>query len=216
MTPTTTQRAAERVGEKVRAPGGRERTTSERNPGHHNPAHRGALIGPGTLLGIGLGGFADGILFHQILQWHNMLSSVVAPTDLVAMKYNIAWDGLFHAFTWVMTVVGLALLWRAGERANVPWSTRTFLGSLLLGWGLFNLVEGIIDHQILGLHHVHPGENQLGWDLAFLVFGALSMALGWTLIRMGRQDATPRGGGYEPAPPMDANVPRHVTRDLGA
>ena len=61
--------------------------------------HHGALIAAATLLGIGLGGFADGILLHQILQWHNMLSSRVAPTDLIAMKYNMVWDGLFHAFT---------------------------------------------------------------------------------------------------------------------
>jgi uncharacterized membrane protein len=30
---------------------------------------------PGILLGIGLGGFVDGIVLHQILQWHHMLTS---------------------------------------------------------------------------------------------------------------------------------------------
>ena len=25
---------------------------------------------------------------------------------------------------------------------------------LLVGWGAFNLVEGTIDHEILGIHHV--------------------------------------------------------------
>jgi len=155
--------------------------------------HRGALIAPGTLLGIGLGGFIDGIVFHQILQWHNMLSSRIVPVDLVTMKYNMVWDGLFHAFTWIMTAVGLALLWRAGQRSDVPWSTRTFVGSLALGWGLFNVVEGIIDHQILGIHHVHPGTDQLAWDLGFLLFGALLSAIGWGLIRAGRSDDAPRG-----------------------
>jgi len=160
--------------------------------------HRGALIAAGTLLGIGLGGFVDGIVLHQILQWHNMLSSVVVPTDLVAMKYNMVWDGLFHAFTWIMTAVGLALLWRAGQKTNVPWSTHTFVGSLSLGWGLFNVVEGIIDHQILGIHHVHPGANQLAWDIGFLIFGALLVVGGWGLIRMGCRDVTPRGVRHEP------------------
>jgi len=155
--------------------------------------HRGALITPGTLLGIGLGGFIDGIVFHQILQWHNMLSSRIVPVDLVTMKYNMVWDGLFHAFTWVMTAVGLAMLWRAGQRSDVPWSTRTFVGSLALGWGLFNVVEGIIDHHILGIHHVHPGDGQLAWDVAFLVFGALLIAGGWGLIQAGRSDDAPRG-----------------------
>lgn len=157
-------------------------------------AHWGAIISAGTLLGIGLGGFADGIVLHQILQWHNMLSSRIVPTDLAAMKRNMVWDGLFHAFTWLMTVAGVALLWRAGGRRDVPWSTRTFVGSLNLGWGLFNVVEGVIDHQILGIHHVHPGVNQLAWDVGFLIFGALQCAAGWVLVRMGRSDATvPRG-----------------------
>lgn len=155
--------------------------------------HRGAIIAAGTLLGIGLGGFLDGILLHQILQWHNMLSSRVAPTDLVSMKFNMVWDGVFHAFTWIMTVVGLALLWRAGQKSNVPWSTRTFVGSLSLGWGLFNVVEGIVDHQVLGIHHVHPGTNQLAWDVGFLFFGALLALAGWGLIRWGEHDETPRG-----------------------
>jgi uncharacterized membrane protein len=155
--------------------------------------HRGALISAGTLLGIGLGGFIDGIVFHQLLQWHNMLSNVAVPLDLTTMKYNMVWDGVFHAFTWIMTAIGLALLWRAGQNPNVPWSTRTFGGSLLLGWGLFNVVEGIIDHQILAIHHVHPGANQLVWDIGFLAVGGLLVAAGWGLIRAGRRDATPRG-----------------------
>jgi uncharacterized membrane protein len=121
-------------------------------------SHRGAIISSGVLLGAGLGGFVDGILLHQILQWHNMLSALRPPTDLIAMKYNMVWDGLFHAFTWLMVSAGVWRLWRAGKRPDVPWSTRTFVGSLALGWGLFNFVEGLISHQLLGIHHVHPGE----------------------------------------------------------
>jgi uncharacterized membrane protein len=156
--------------------------------------HRGAIISAGILLGTGLGGFADGILLHQILQWHNMLSSVHPPTDLVAMKYNMLWDGLFHAFTWVVTALGVGRLWQAGKRPEVPWSTRTFLGSLCLGWGLFNLIEGTIDHQLLGIHHVHPGEGQLAWDLGFLAFALLQIAVGSLAIRAGRLDVGVRGG----------------------
>jgi uncharacterized membrane protein len=155
--------------------------------------HEGAVISAGVLLGTGLGGFFDGILLHQVLQWHNMLSSRLPPTDLVAMKVNMFWDGLFHAFTWLVTVVGLALLWRAGRRPEVPWSTRTFLGSLSVGWGAFNVVEGLIDHQWLGLHHVHPGAGQLAWDVGFLLFGALLVIVGWGLIRAGRGHTRSRG-----------------------
>jgi uncharacterized membrane protein len=152
-----------------------------------NAHHDGAVIAAGTLLGAGLGGFVDGILLHQILQWHALLSSWIPPIDLVSVKVNMVWDGLFHAFTWVMTAAGVALLWRAGGRAGVPWSTRVFVGSLSLGWGLFNLVEGLIDHQILGVHHVHPGRDQLAWDIGFLALGAALLALGWGLILRGRR-----------------------------
>jgi uncharacterized membrane protein len=156
--------------------------------------HRGAILSAGILLGTGLGGFVDGILFHQILQWHNMLSSIRPPTDLVAMKYNMVWDGLFHAFTWTMVSLGVWRLWVAGRRQDVPWSTRTFVGALAMGWGLFNLVEGTIDHEILGVHHVHPGEAQLAWDLGFLAFGVVAIVVGSIGIRAGRTDTTARGG----------------------
>src|SRR4051794_35429080 len=40
---------------------------------------------PGTILGVGLGGFVDGILLHQILQWHHMLTST--DTDNIGVTY---------------------------------------------------------------------------------------------------------------------------------
>jgi uncharacterized membrane protein len=159
--------------------------------------HRGAIVSAGICLGTGLGGFVDGILLHQILQWHNMLSSVRPPITLVDMKYNMVWDGLFHAFTWLMVVLGVWRLWLADKSADTPWSTRTFVGSLVLGWGLFNGIEGLIDHQILGIHHVHPGEGQLGWDLGFLALASLQIVAGMALVRAGRADRTPPGAGAE-------------------
>jgi uncharacterized membrane protein len=156
--------------------------------------HQGPLVSAGIMLGAGLGGFVDGILLHQLLQWHNMLSAARPPTDLITMKYNMLWDGLFHAFTWMLTVAGLARLWKAGERADVPWSAETLVGALLLGWGLFNAVEGLIDHQLLGIHHVHPGTGQLAWDVGFVAFGVVLIAAGWLSIRHARGHQTPRGG----------------------
>lgn len=149
---------------------------------------RTPLVAAGLLLGAGLGGFVDGILLHQILQWHNMLSGQLPPDTLVRAKINMYWDGLFHAAVWVLTVVGLAMLWSAAGRADVPHSGRTLVGGLLLGWGLFNVVEGIIDHEILGLHHVYEyTPSHLPADLAFLVFGALLLLLGGALVRAGRE-----------------------------
>ena len=36
----------------------------------------------GIVLGLGLGGFVDGITLHQIMQWHNMGSAVLPPTAM--------------------------------------------------------------------------------------------------------------------------------------
>ena len=144
--------------------------------------NRGPIIASGLLLGAGLGAFLDGIVLHQILQWHNLLSSVRPPTDLLSMKYNMVWDGLFHALCWLTVIAGLWRLWLAGKRLDVAWSASNLGGAMLAGWGLFNFWEGIIDHQVLGLHHVHPGPGQLVWDVGFLIFGLLLTATGGALI----------------------------------
>jgi uncharacterized membrane protein len=150
---------------------------------------RTPLIAAGVLLGAGLGGFIDGIVLHQLLQWHNMLSAKLPPDTLVGAKVNMYWDGIFHAAVWVLTAVGLRLLWAATSRPEVPRSGRTLWGGLLLGWGLFNVVEGLIDHHLLGLHHVREyAADKMAWDLAFLGLGALLLLSGWALVRAGHHD----------------------------
>jgi uncharacterized membrane protein len=141
------------------------------------------LIAASTLLGLGLGGFADGILFHQILQLHSMLSAVLPRTSLVSLEVNMFWDGIFHAMTWLMTVTGVGMLWKAMGRSDVPHSTPTLVGGLILGWGLFNFVEGLIDHSILQIHHVVENGSHVLWDAVFLVSGASMIALGAWMVR---------------------------------
>jgi uncharacterized membrane protein len=143
------------------------------------------LLAAGTLFGIGLGGFVDGILFHQILQLHNMLSNRILRDSLVNEQINMFWDGIFHAFTWIATCIALWMLWRAVKREDVPLLGWPLFGSMLLGWGTFNLVEGVIDHQILQLHHVYQNGDHITWDLAFLVLGLVLMTTGWVAIRRG-------------------------------
>lgn len=153
-------------------------------------------IRAGILLGIGLGGFFDGIVLHQILQWHHMLTSHGDyPANTVAgLEINALWDGLFHATTYVAVAAGLALLWRASRLPHAPWSTRLLIGLLLMGWGSFNLVEGTVDHHILTIHHVNetvPRNQWKWWDLGFLLWGAAMLLGGWRLARSGEaeQDA---------------------------
>lgn len=140
---------------------------------------------PGLLLGLGLGGFLDGIVLHQILQWHHMLTSEGSyPMSTVAgLEANTLADGVFHASTWILSAVGVWLLWRAARLHGGVGPGRVLAGWMLFGWGLFNVVEGLVDHHILGIHHVRTGESELAWDLGFLAFGASLLIGGWLLTR---------------------------------
>ena len=139
------------------------------------------LLSAGLALGIGMGGFVDGILFHQVLQIHNMLSARIPNTDLVGAKVNMVWDGVFHAGVWTITCVGILLLWRAGRHGAANLSGRLLAGALLMGWGLFNLVEGLIDHHLLKLHHVYEPMGLSMWDYLFLLWGA-AMLMGGSIV----------------------------------
>jgi uncharacterized membrane protein len=158
---------------------------------HHtdNPQRpRRASSAPGLLYGLGLGGFVDGIVLHQLLQWHHMVSDVGdhSMTTLSGLEANTVADGIFHVATWFLVLAGsLATLvqWRQGRLAP-SWSFH--VGSLLLGWGIFNLVEGIVNHHILGLHHVRDDlGGPLSWDLGFLALGVVLVVVGRILQRRG-------------------------------
>jgi len=138
-------------------------------------------------MGLGLGGFIDGIVLHQILQWHQMLNGEAGgePASTVAgLEANTLADGFFHLVSWLLVTVASLMTvkaWKCGRLAP-PW--RAHLGLMLAGWGAFNLVEGLIDHQVLGLHHVRDDLGApLGWDIAFLGFGALLIVAGAMLTR---------------------------------
>jgi uncharacterized membrane protein len=141
---------------------------------------------PALLLGIGLGGFVDGIVLHQLLQWHHLLTSTGdhPMTTVAGLEANTLADGLFHVATWICVAVGSWLMYRAWADGRIapPW--RVHVGLLLCGWGAFNLVEGLVDQQILGVHHVRDDlGGPLAWDLGFLAFGALLVATGALLQR---------------------------------
>lgn len=161
-------------------------------------------VAAGVLLGVGLGGFFDGIVLHQILQWHHMATSAGYPPDSVDnLEFNTLLDGLFHAATWLFTVAGLFVLWRKARYAHVTWDAKYLCGTFLIGFGLFNLVEGIVDHQILGLHHVNetaPRDAWIYWDIGFLAWGAGMVVIGWLMLKSARR--TPDiGTGADLAPP---------------
>jgi uncharacterized membrane protein len=146
---------------------------------------------PGIVLGAGLGGFVDGIVLHQILQWHHLLTGTeeFPATTLEDLEVNTLWDGLFHLATLILVAVGLSLLWRTRGNGRNVGSGRVLVGWALVGWGLFNLIEGIVDHHILGIHHVRSGPNELLFDVAFLAFGAVLVLVGYRLATSKRTNA---------------------------
>ncbi|MDB5841911.1 MAG: hypothetical protein JWQ23_3863 [Herminiimonas sp.] len=157
-----------------------------------NKEKKGFPTSAGIFFGLGLGGFFDGIVLHQILQWHHMLTSAGYPPDSVEnLKVDTFWDGLFHASTYIFVVIGLVILWRAAHRTHVVWSGKMLIGTILMGFGIFNLVEGIIDHHILKIHHVNetvPMDQWIYWDIGFLVWGAAMLIGGWALLKAGTRD----------------------------
>ena len=120
-----------------------------------------------------------------------LTSANFPPTTVRNLQINTLWDGLFHLTTYIFVGIGLLLLWRAAHRSHVRWSSKLLVGTLLMGFGLFNVVEGLIDHQILGIHHVNetvPQSQWIYWDIGFLLWGALMIIGGWLLMRSGRQE----------------------------
>ena len=74
---------------------------------------------------------------------------------------------------------------------HIRWSTKLLAGTLLIGFGLFNLVEGIVDHHLLGIHHVNetvPREQWIFWDVGFLTWGAAMLIGGWVLLKVGQRE----------------------------
>ena len=136
-----------------------------------------------AVLGFALGGFFDGILLHQILQWHHLLSLVRGIGDL---RSQVLWDGYFHLLMYAVALAGLWGLWRARQGTGVGWGW-PLMGALLIGFGAWHVVDAVLSHWLLGIHRIRVDSgNPLAWDLAWLlVFGLLPLLAGWRLMRRG-------------------------------
>lgn len=150
--------------------------------GERGAAARSSLTTAGLVLGIGLGALIEGIMLCQILQWHHMVSSRISAETLTAASCNMIWDGAFNLLAMAMTVTGIALLFRAA-RCGAVMSGHKLVGAMLTGWGMFVVVEGLICHQLLGVHHCRTGLDEAAWDLACLTFGLAMMVIGAIIAR---------------------------------
>lgn len=148
------------------------------------------------LLGFALGGFFDGILLHQVLQWHHLLSGLegAAFRDL---RVQILADGLFHAVMYVIGALGLWLLWRAHQTSTTAPGGRRLLAGVLIGFGVWHVLDGVLSHWILAIHRIRmDSEAPLLWDLLwFFAFGIAFVAVGLALRRTGAGRDDTRGAG---------------------
>ena len=147
------------------------------------------LVRAGIVLGMGFGGFADGIILHQILGWHHLVcvTAHCRPASIEQLQLQNTQDGFFHLALWLVSLAGLVMLFRAARHVGTGWDGRVLFGAMLAGWGLFQFVEGLIDHQLLGIHHVLPGHpHQFLFDMIWLAMGILFFMVGARLIRSPR------------------------------
>lgn len=152
--------------------------------GRYILVNRRSLLWSGGILGFGLGGFFDGIVLHQILQWHHFASSLI-PTDTVqGLELNTLWDGLFHISAYATVVLGLVLLWRAIQHPQAVHSPRTVISGVLIGFGIFHVFDSIANHWLLNLHHICYGPNTATCDAGYFVIGIMLIAAGMLMRRM--------------------------------
>jgi uncharacterized membrane protein len=145
------------------------------------------VIVAAAVTGVGLSGFFDGILLHQVLQWHHLLSLVPGETWR-SIENQILADGLFHVLMYGVTATGLVLLWRARrELGGHGVGARHVGGGFLLGFGGWNVIDVGLFHWVLGIHRIRVDVPEpLVYDLGWLgLLGIVPLALGWMLLRAG-------------------------------
>lgn len=145
-------------------------------PGNFRP-----LLTAGILLGAAAGALAENIVFREVFRTHAFVRGTENSTF---------WSGCFQALALAVLLFGLRLLWRAGRRPDVPWRGWAFAGSLLLGWGTYTCAEGMLFHEVFGLHHLVESAGspwRIYWDIAYITAGAVAVGLGGEVVRQDYQ-----------------------------
>ncbi|MDX3925968.1 MAG: DUF2243 domain-containing protein [Shinella sp.] len=151
----------------------------------------------GFALGFGLGGFFDGILLHQILQWHHLLSGIEQARHDI--RVLILTDGLFHVLMYIITGVGLWLLASKRRELAGTGADRRLFANTIVGFGAWHILDALLSHWVLGIHRIRMDvDNPLFWDLLwFAIFGLAPLGIGWAM----------RAGGSTPGRPMFRSSP---------
>jgi len=137
------------------------------------PASTGRSVVAGVLIGVGVAAFLDETVFHQLLHWHHFYDGSTLEAGLLS-------DGVFHAGGWLAIVVGL-FLFADLQRRRTTVPKRVWAGGLL-GWGVFQLYDGLFQHKVLGLHQIRYEVDLLPYDLAWNISGAVGAVVGIVLL----------------------------------
>ena len=121
----------------------------------------------------------DEIVFHQILGWHHFYDNATPSVGLLS-------DGLLHAAELFAIVAGFFLLLDA-RRRNTLWPSAAWAG-FLVGLGLFQLWDGIVDHKVLRLHQIRYNVELLPYDIAWNAAGLILLLAGAVFtVALGRR-----------------------------
>ena len=143
------------------------------------------MIWAAVVLGVGIAGTLDEVVFHQLLRWHHFYDRSGAAVALIT-------DGIFHLVSTGAIVLGGLLLWQRWRSA--PLDGRRVWGSILAGAGAFNLYDGVVQHKVLRLHQVREGvANETPYDVVFIGVALLVFVAGLALAR--RRSGEPERGG---------------------
>lgn len=147
------------------------------------PARR-RLAWAAATIGFALGGFFDGILLHQVLQWHHLFS-LVPGEQWADIRNQILMDGWFHVLHYGIAAAGLWLLWTARAGFGEARADRQLLGAALLGFSVWQFVDVVLFHWVLMIHRIRVGvPNPLAYDLGWLAaFGVTTLCAGLWLWR---------------------------------
>ena len=150
----------------------------------------GSLAAAAFLLGFALSGFFDGILLHQILQWHHLLSALGGD-----LRFQVVADGWFHVLMYAVAALGLWRLWRARGRLEAAGAAQALVAWGLIGFGAWHLLDAVGSHWLLGIHRIRmDAAAPLLWDLGWAAaFGLAPLAVGLWLRRTGGGGGGPSG-----------------------
>ncbi|PXX46791.1 DUF2243 domain-containing protein [Undibacterium pigrum] len=144
----------------------------------------------GIFFGLGLGGLVDTVILPRIINWHNTPSNALPITSIKNLVTSNFTGSMTASFTYTLTCVffitAFILFWQASRTYSLQPSSPLLKGSLLTGWGTFNMIEGIMGHYLLNAHHAEGSvaiAYSIYWDICFLVTGVIMLAAGVRLIQ---------------------------------